>query len=198
MNEKTKQLIVAGTSIIPYFGGPISVLIDKNIPSELEKRRNNLIEKFEKDIEIIKDQVKSERLESEEYMTILFKVFKNAMEEHEKIKLECFRGILQNSAKIEDINDPEIEFFIKLVNELTTSHILLFKLIYEDCFSEGVYYTTSGVIEKELQSFCLNDLKRVNLISHVKDSIENHWNFGESLYNVTDIGKRFYSFIKLK
>lgn len=160
MNDKTKQLIVAGTSAIPYLGGPISVLIDKNIPSELEKRRSNLIEKFEKDIEMIKDQVRPGRLESEEYLTILFKVFKNAMEEHEKIKLESFRGILQNSAKLEDINDPEIEFFIKLISELTTSHILLFKLIYEDCFSEGVYYSTSGVIEKELQFFCINDLNK--------------------------------------
>lgn len=198
MNDKTKQLIVLGTSAIPYLGGPISILIDKNIPSELEKRRNNLIEKFEKDIEIIKDQIRPGRLESEEYLTILFKVFKNAMEEHEKIKLESFRGILQNSAKLEDINDPEIEFFIKLISELTTSHILLFKLIYEDCFSEGVYYSTSGVIEKELQFFCINDLKRVNLIFNVKDSIENHWKYGESLYKVTDLGKRFYSFIKLK
>lgn len=198
MNDKTKQLIVAGTSAIPYLGGPISVLIDKNIPSELEKRRSNLIEKFEKDIEMIKDQVRPGRLESEEYLTILFKVFKNAMEEHEKIKLESFRGILQNSAKLEDINDPEIEFFIKLISELTTSHILLFKLIYEDCFSEGVYYSTSGVIEKELQFFCINDLKRVNLIFNVKDSIENHWKYGESLYKVTDLGKRFYSFIKLE
>lgn len=198
MKDTTKKLILVGTAAIPYIGGVISVLIDKSIPSALEKRRNNLIEQLDKDIDEIKEHVKPGRLESEEYMTILFKVFKNAMEEHEKIKLESFRGILQNSAKVEDINDPEIEFFIKLISELTTSHILLFKLIYEDCFREGVYYTTSGVIEKELQSFCLNDLKRVNLIFNVKDNLDNHWKYGESLYKVTDLGKRFYSFIKLK
>jgi hypothetical protein len=198
MNDKIKQLIVASTATIPYLGGSISVLIDKNIPSELEKRKNNLIENFEKDIEIIKDQVKPGRLESEEYITILFKVFKNAMEEHDKIKLESFRGILQNSAKMENINDPEIEFFIKLINELTVSHVVLFKLIYENIFMENVFYSSSGVIEKELQSFCLNDLKRVNLIYYVKDSLDNYLKCGESLYKVTDLGERFYSFIELE
>jgi hypothetical protein len=79
MNEDAKNIVVEATSAIPVVGGPISVLVDKYVPIELEKRRKNLIEQFDKDIEEIRDQIKPGRLENEEYMTILFKVFKSAI-----------------------------------------------------------------------------------------------------------------------
>jgi hypothetical protein len=188
MNEHSKNLIVSSTAIIPVLGGSISILIDKYIPSELEKRRNTLIEQLDKDIEAIKEKIKPNRLESTEYSTILFKVFKNAIEEHDQEKIKKYRAILQNSAITEYIENPEIEFYIKLLNELTTSHIKLVRLINENNFHYDIHYIHTEESDKVLQDYCIKDLERVNLIS--KDILSSH--------QITELGKRFIDFIKLQ
>lgn len=188
MNEHSKNLIVSSTALIPVLGGSISVLVDKYIPSELEKRRNSLIEQLDKDIEAVKEKIKPNRLESVEYTTILFKVFKNVMEEHDQEKIKKYRAILQNSAITTYIENPEIEFYIKLLNELTTSHIKLLRLINENNFHYNVHYIHTEESDKVLQNYCIKDLKRVDLIS--KDL--------HSPYKITELGKRFTNFIKLQ
>lgn len=187
MNEHSKNLILSSSALIPVLGGSISILIDKYIPSELEKRRNKLIEQLDKDIEAVKEKVKPDRLESAEYATILFKVFKNAIEEHDQEKIKKYRAILQNSAITEYIENPEIEFYIKLLNELTTSHIKLVRLIDESNFHYEVHYIHTEESDKVLQDYCIKDLERVNLIS--KDVLSSH--------AITELGKRFINFIKL-
>ncbi|MDD2896049.1 MAG: hypothetical protein PHG81_08510 [Aliarcobacter sp.] len=188
MNEHSKNLIISGTAAIPIVGGSISILIDKYIPSELEKRRNNLIEKFDNDIEAIKEEIKPGRLESEEYMTILFKVFKSAIEEHSQEKIKLFRAILKNSAICEYIVDPSIEFYIKLVNDLTITHFRFLKLVFRKEYFEFVHYFESTEFDKSFQDAFINDLLNMNLIA--KDVL--------SPYIITSIGEKFIKFIELQ
>jgi hypothetical protein len=188
MNEHSKNLIISGTAAIPIVGGSISILIDKYIPSELEKRRNNLIEKFDNDIEAIKEEIKPGRLESEEYMTILFKVFKSAIEEHSQEKIKLFRAILKNSAICEYIVDPSIEFYIKLVNDLTITHFKFLKLVFKEEYYEVVHYFESTEFDKSFQDAFINDLLNMNLIA--KDVL--------SPYIITSIGEKFIKFIELQ
>lgn len=188
MNEHFKNIIVSATATIPYAGG-ISVLIDKYVPSELEQRKENFRKQIEKDIEAIKDEIKPGRLESKEYMTILFKVFKNVMEEHNEVKIKSFRAILKNSARHKYLEDPEIEFYIKLVNELTISHIKLLHLIRNESYINMVHYIHPAKSDgKELQTMCIYELERLGLI---KENNKNQ-------YCSTDFCKRFIEFIELE
>ena len=56
MNLHFKNIIVAGTSTIPFCGG-ISVLIDKYIPDNLQKKRDKLLEDILIDLENIKEEI---------------------------------------------------------------------------------------------------------------------------------------------
>ena len=171
------------------------LLIDKYVPSELEKRRKRLIDQFDQDIEYIKEKIKPQILESEEYLTILFKVFKNAIEEHEQMKIKLFRAILQNSAIDNNITSPEIELFIKFVSELTISHIRIFKYIHKGSFVDIVHYI-HPTEDIELQNLCVQDLKQLNLI---RDTESNGLVKNRALsYTLSNLGKRFYNFIELQ
>lgn len=61
MNLHFKNIIVAGTSTIP-FGGGISVLIDKYIPDNLQKKRDKLLEDILIDLENIKEEINEDFL----------------------------------------------------------------------------------------------------------------------------------------
>lgn len=163
----TSTLVAA----IPVVGGPISNLINEYVPSELETRRTNLIENFDKDIKALKDQCKAETLESPEYTTIVFKVFKNAIEEHDDDIIKAYRAILQNSATINLDHNFEIDYYIKLLNELTITHIYLLKLIHDGEFFNGVIYTPPG--DKSFQDSCIEDLKAKRLILSDKETFGN-------------------------
>ena len=58
MDKNEKDLIrnslIAMTAAIPYAGGTISFLLDKYVPSEAEKRRNEFILTLAKDLEELK------------------------------------------------------------------------------------------------------------------------------------------------
>lgn len=174
MKENIKHLIVASSSAIPYVGGPISYLVDKCIPSELEKRKDHLIKQFDNDIEEIRKQIKPGRLESEEYMTILFKVFKSAIEEHEQEKIKIFRAILQNSAIGDNIQNPEIELYIRIVNSLSVKHIEILKLVNESIIA-GLEKSDVRLLLKEFKKLedlddeyldiCIDELKGFKLIT---------------------------------
>jgi phosphate/sulfate permease len=188
MNEHTKNLIVGSISLVPIVGGAISLLIDKYVPSTIAQRRDALLQQFDKDIEIIKTQIQPQRLESEEYLTVLFKIFKNALEEHNQEKIQRFRGILQNSAICENLDHPEIELYIMLASDLTVSHMQILRWIQSEEFHEKVNYIhVAEDNDYSLQRFCVSDLEGKQLI------FKNILN----PYALTGLGERFLKFITL-
>lgn len=223
MNDDDKDLIVATVAAIPIVGGTISVLVDKFVPSELKKRRDSLIKQFDSDIEDIKEKIKPGQLESEEYITILFKVFKSAIEEHNQEKIKRFRAILKNSAIDDNIQNPEIEFYIKVVNDLTLKHFEVLTHLYSGfLFSNGSkiedFCSPEHMnIDKDYLKVCIDDLLRLNLLSDKKEYIEERIKeiaengfpkdspFSDKDYYLiekrshipTSLGERFYSFIKI-
>lgn len=189
MNENLKNIILVTSSAVPYFGGPISVLIDKYIPSSLEKRRNILLDKIDKDLIDIKEQIKPDRLESEEYITIFLKVFKNAISEHNQNKIELYRTILKNTAIIEEIDDYEIELFVRFVEILSLPHIFFLKTLKEEAIIyDNVHYFGLSI---DHQLFCIHELINLGIIKE-KSKIQNKTNF-----EFSDMGSRFYDFIFL-
>lgn len=191
LNDHVKNMALASIAAIPVIGGSISILVDKYLPSELEKRKNKLIEQFDQDIEDIKSKIDPARLESEAYITIFFKVFKNAIEEHNQEKIKKFRAILKNTALSVTIENPEIEFYIKLVNELTITHLKILRFIYNGDFYDRVTYIHLTE-DSALQELCVIDLERLNLIIIDKSTVYNRDD-----YLMSALGNRFYKFIEL-
>lgn len=97
MNLHFKNIIVAGTSTIP-FGGGISVLIDKYIPDNLQKKRDKLLEDILIDLENIKEEINEDFFKSEDFTIVFLRIFNKAMIENNQIKSKIFRSILKNIA----------------------------------------------------------------------------------------------------
>lgn len=76
-----------------------------------------------------------ELAQNEEFNTIITKAILLAQQNHQKEKLEALRNIVINSAiKItdKDLEYDSIEFYVRLINTLSTSHIKILKALHDE------------------------------------------------------------------
>lgn len=88
-----RNSLIALTSTVPYIGGTISFLLDKYIPSEAEKRRNEFIKKIEADLKEIEEKVDDFNLDTPEFYSIFTRLLKESMEEYRSEKITAFRNL---------------------------------------------------------------------------------------------------------
>ena len=100
-------------------------------PSALEKRKNDVMqyiatfleENFGEEFENLKN--------NEKFITVLIQVTRVAMQTHQKEKLDALRNAVVSSVYAQDISDDLQLTFIRFIDELTPSHILLLKFFVE-------------------------------------------------------------------
>lgn len=120
MNSHLKNILVAGTSAIPYAGSVISILLDKYIPDNIQKQRDKLIEDFSRELENIEEKIEDDFLKSRDFTLFFIRIFNKAMIENNEIKSRIFKKVLKNIALQEYRIDLETEMFMKLVEDLVT------------------------------------------------------------------------------
>jgi hypothetical protein len=195
--EHLRNISVAAVSMIPGLGSPLSMLMDKYIPSYVEYRRNELLTKLAHDLQELNDRITPERLASEEFASVFIKGFRRAMEEHLEEKLEAFRFIILNSAISQRSDFDELTLFLRLVSDLTVDQIRILKLLQND---EGIRKGSKGLFlvmreawpeaDPDYLMACVNELLRGNLVSsNPKDKKRQ----GQHL--LTGLGKRFIAYI---
>lgn len=110
--------------------GMVATLVDEFIPSEVSKRRDNLLLKLEKDFEELPEKVK-EALQKPFFISIFMQSFRSAMATEKAEKIDAYRAIILNTAIGENPDEDEIEVMTRITDTFTPLHIKLIK-IFED------------------------------------------------------------------
>jgi hypothetical protein len=196
--EHIRNTLIATSASIPIAGGTLSVILDKYLPSELQRRKDNIIDSLTEDLENLKSEIDLIKLESPEYLTVFLKVLKRAVDEHHQEKIIAFRNILLNEAIAPSSEFDEITFYIRMVEDLTVDQIRILNLIYKNklngsCSTKGninIYKDLEKIwpeIDKNYLLACVTEL-----ISSAKKDLKVKDNKGHTL---TDFGYRFVNHI---
>lgn len=89
-NDFIRNSLIALTGTVPYVGGSISFLLDKYIPSEAERKRNEFISKVSDDLEELREKVDAFNFETPEFYSIFTKLLRHAVEEYRDEKINAF------------------------------------------------------------------------------------------------------------
>jgi hypothetical protein len=203
-SEHIRNILIAASAAIPIAGGPISVILDKYLPSEFEERKNNFITALSEDLENIKDQISIERLQSKEYLTFFIKILKHSMEEHRKEKTIAFRNILINEAISKSNEFDETTMYIRLINDLTIDQIRILHYIYQKKLVGHCNANAEINIYKELKKLwseidyhyllaCVTELIRFFIITSSSEVQVNSKT--EKGHALTGFGERFVKHI---
>ena len=127
--DVSRNAAIAGVAAVPYVGGSISFLLDKYIPSEAERRKNEFLQKLSDDIQELKEKVDMFDMESPAFHSVYLKLLKASMEEYRQEKINSFRNLALNSLLMpERLN--KIEFFTNLAIQLVPDEIRVLYVMY--------------------------------------------------------------------
>ncbi len=201
--EHLRNLGVAAASAIPIVGGPLSVLLDKYLPSYVEERRKRLLAQLSADMEDLASRITLERLGSDEFISVFIKGFRLAMEEHLQEKRDAFRAIILNTALSAGSCFDELTLFIRLVADLTVDQMRIVRLLREDWSSEldnaGLYQAAQQLwpgIDEDYLVACVTELLRYNLVTF-SDKQQRLIQEKKRQHSLTALGERFVSYVTL-
>lgn len=189
-------------------------------PSPLEKRKkewmeyigNFLEENFGEDLDNLKN--------NEKFITVLIQATRIAIQNHQKEKLDALRNSVVSSVYTQDISEDLQLTFIRFIDELTPSHILLLKFFVQFerelekiksypellSFFHGHYEYSNALYQDEFKMF-VSDLNTRGLVRISQDIgdfndiyIKSNWlredtNDAQPRIIVTSVTKDFIRFI---
>lgn len=201
-----RNSLIALTSTVPYIGGTISFLLDKYIPSETEKRRNEFIKKLEADLKEIEEKVDDFNLDTPEFYSIFTRLLKESMEEYRSEKITAFRNLtIHIVLKPQEFN--KIDFFAKLVISLVPDEIMILHIFYMldvegelkmldgDIEKRDIYEIISkvyGIEDMEYMRALITDCQRYRLII---ESQQMQKRMGRKGLFLSDLGREFLTYI---
>jgi hypothetical protein len=200
--EHLRNVSIAAISALPVAGGPLSVLLDKYLPSYVEQRRSQLLAKLAAGLSELSDRVTPQRLASDEFISVFIKAFRRAMEESLEEKLEAFRAIILNTAISDSSKFDEITLFIRLVSDLTVDQIRILRLLHNDELAnedQGLFQTMQKVwpeVDPDYLMACVAELLRYNLATSNARGRDVNANSLKT-HAITGLGRRFIEYISL-
>jgi hypothetical protein len=123
----------AAVSAIPVVGGPLQVAFENVFGSPIEKRKQEWLEELANAFEELQARVKEltpERLvENEAFVTVVMQASQVAIRNHQEVKREALRNAVMNSALPNSPNEDEQLTFLRLIDQLTPSHLRLLSVL---------------------------------------------------------------------
>ena len=204
-NDIARNILIASIAAAPAVGGPIAFLLDKYLPSDAENRKKQYIETLAKEIDELKDSIKIENLETEEFKTIFIRLLKESIEEHREEKLSAFRKLTLNIA-LQPYEFNKVDFYTRLVISMVPDQIVILHVFYRlDVTKELAYLDKEE--ERKLATI-LNKLKiympteyRIALVSDlmimrlVSSNEASHKKQKRSGQFLTELGEDFCRYI---
>lgn len=209
MNDNSKDVIrnglIAVTAAIPYAGGTLSFLLDKYIPSEAERKRNEFINSLACDLEEIKEKLDVSNLDTPEFHSIFTRLLKASMEEYRNEKLNAFRNLVINTL-LKPVEFNKLDFFSQLVIALVPDEIMILRVFFlldvkgelkelDNTHNRDIYSIVSRLYDINDHLYIqalLIDCQRYRLIL---GSPEIEKRQGRKGLFLTDLGKDFLSYI---
>lgn len=200
--------IIALTAAIPYAGGTLSFLLDKYIPSEAERRKNEFIMTLAKDLDEMKEKIDVSNLDTPEFYSIFTKLLKAAMEEYREEKVTAFRNLTLNII-LEPQKFNKIDFYTRLAISLVPDQIMILRIFYL-LDVEGKLKSLDSNKEKRDIYNIISQIYDINDYSYIQALIIDCQRYrlllasnqmkkktGRSGLFLSDLGKDFLSYILL-
>lgn len=128
IGEHLLNVFKAVLASAPLCGGIASLMSDY-IPSRRLERLESFAQRVAGDLDALKDQVQSDRIESDDYAFIFERSFRGASDFPQPEKLDAFRGILVNSLLPNDLTQDHREFFLTLAERLSPIHLRILRFM---------------------------------------------------------------------
>ena len=186
--------------------GTLSLLLDKYIPSEAERKKNEYLKRMENDIEELKQKIDPSNLEKPEFYSIFSKLLKQSIDEYREEKITAFRNLTLNVA-MTPYEFNKVDFYARLVIILIPDEIMILRLFYlldvkgelkeydNDPKERNTFYIIKKVynIEDELYLHAImTDITRYRLVLR---SGELSTRFPRNGFFLSDLGKDFARYI---
>lgn len=139
--EHLTNVFKAVLSGVPTIGGLFTSLINDYIPDRKMERLVDFAEVVVEDIKNIADRLDNDYVKSDEFAYVFEECFRKVSENYQYEKIQAYRAILINSLLNPDMAAERKELYIKIVNDLLPTHILLlraFRNPLEFCNRSGV------------------------------------------------------------
>lgn len=149
-------LVRAGLGTVPIAGTSLNELFCVVFQPPIDKRRDRWIESIAKDLAELQEKVASHSPETffsdlqnnENFISVVIKVSRIAAAEHQEAKLEILRNVILNVAIGIDIEEDRQFIFLRIIEDLTPSHIGLLKKVMDP----NKVFRDEGLREQEINA----------------------------------------------
>jgi hypothetical protein len=135
------RILSAGIGLADPIAGAFASLVSSYIPSRRLSRLEEFAEQIAADLRRLSSRLDTNYIQSDEYAYLFEHCFRGAAENYQRDKLQSFRGILVNSPIRKDIGQEEKEYFLSLVNTLTSVHLRVLQYMADP----GGYLAVNGI-----------------------------------------------------
>lgn len=174
-NDALRNVGIGAIASFPYIGGPLSYVIDKKLPEQIDQRYSSFVKSLEKDIATIKKGLDYSRFETPQFYSMFVKVIHEVVCNHLEEKRILYKNILINTADTY-WECKKNDFFFSITVHLSMDAINYLYLIYsgiaqlekkEDflAFSKLTNYFPS---HKDYLMTVGSELVRYNLVTGIK------------------------------
>ncbi len=209
------DLVVGVAAGIPVVGGPISVGIDKHVPTQYKKKIEVWMHQVTEAINWLVEQVGKERdslYEDEKFLAIVYKCSREAIMEYRPEKIVVFRNIIMNSVIMTDIDEDLQFYFLKCVDSMTIAQMRMLQFfnnpekVWLTVFQDLPNYTQTSRLtvfsdfypeyknEKTYLSSAMKDLINMGLIQNTEPNITVSGH-GACQKMTTDLGDKLIEFV---
>ena len=116
-------------SEIPVVGGLVTEIFNEIVTPSLERRRNEWLNDLMEKVVRLEQKVEGFKIESlaenDKFLTCILEATQIALRTHQKMKLECLRNAVINTAIMGAIDDDKINMYLYLIQVFGENHLKL-------------------------------------------------------------------------
>lgn len=208
----------AAASVVPYAGGPLSILFESIFSAPIEKRKEKWFKSLGAEIEELLERVDDLTTEilgqDEKFISISMQATQIALRNHQEEKIEALKNCVINSVIQTDIDENKAIMFTSIIDIITPLHIKLLSFLKNpDIFEEVLQnrnnksssvqssrtnYSNNGQIWYEYHPDLTKSEFQINFI--IRDLFSKGFISTKNINTdygtvITDFGREFLSFI---
>lgn len=134
-SDLAHSIVKTGLSAIALIGGSPIEIFSQIITSSLEKRRDEWIESIAKGLLELEKKIDGfsllELSENDEFITSLIYASQIALRNHQEEKIRALQNAVLNEALLINIEQDKRFMFIRFIDELTSSHLILLFFLHD-------------------------------------------------------------------
>lgn len=186
-NDVLRNIGIGTIASFPYIGGPLSYIIDKKLPEQIDQRYSSFVKSLEKDIATMKKELDYSQFETPQFYSMFVKVIHEVVCNHLEEKRILYKNILINTADA-FWKCNKNDFFFTITVHLPTDAINYLYLIY------------SGIAQLEQKEDFLAFSKLINYFPSQKDYLMTvgsefvRYNLVKGV-KLTEFGKQYCNYI---